>query len=110
MELENEADALVAELRQGPIAQARDIAAVDLHAAAVGTRQRADDLQKRGLTRAAGPHDGDHLALRHVERNAFQHLQRAEALVYVGNPDHSKRYLSFMAAMVFSTPAMSLRR
>ena len=102
VELEHEADALVAELRQGPIAQGRDIAAVDLHAPAVGTRQRADDLQKRGLASAAGPHDGDHLALRHVERNAFQHLQRAETLVYVGNSYHRRNILNSLTVSTAS--------
>ena len=81
VELEDEADPLVAEAREVAVAQGEGIAAVDLDAARVGTRQRADDLQQRGLARAAGPDDRDYLAVGDLERDAPQHLERTEALV-----------------------------
>ena len=67
VKLEDEADALVAETRQGLVAQRKDIRTVDFDPARVGTRQGTHNLQQRGLAGAAGPDDGHHLAAAHLE-------------------------------------------
>ena len=75
VELEDETDAFVAELRQGPVAERKGIGTVDLHTARIGTRKRADDLQQRRLACAAGSHNRNHFTRRHLERYAPEHLQ-----------------------------------
>ena len=109
VELEDEADALVAEFRQGLVAQRRDILAADLHAPAVGPRKGPHDLQKRGLSGAAGPHDGDHLACGDLQRDAFQHFERAETLVYVGNSYHRRNMLNSLTVSAASRTSWTRR-
>ena len=55
----------------------------------ISTRKRADDLQQRGLARAAGADDRDDFAFGDVERDALEHFEVAETLVYVGNFYHA---------------------
>ena len=96
VELENEADAVVAETRQRLVAQREGVFAADLHPARVGTRKRAHDLQERRLAGTAGPDDGDHLALPDPERDALEHLQLAEAFAYVCKSYHSETCRSYI--------------
>jgi len=49
----------------------------------------AEDLQQRGLPRAAGAHDAHHFALGHVQVHAFQDLKIAEAFADGGCLDHT---------------------
>src|SRR5262249_37196739 len=48
--------------------------------------QVVDAAKQRGLARAAGTDDGDLLAARHVEADARENLESAEALVQVDDP------------------------
>ena len=89
VELEDEADTFVAEAGQRLVAQREGVLSVDLDTARVGARKRADDLQQRGLARAAGADDRDDFAFGDVERDALEHFEVAETLVYVGNFYHA---------------------
>lgn len=83
MALKHEADALVAESRQSPVGQSRDVRAVVDDAAAVGLLQRAEHLQQRGLAGAAGAHDARDAPRLHAQAHAAQNLKAAETLAYV---------------------------
>ena len=89
VELEDEADTFVAEAGQRLVAQRKGVLSVDLDTARVGARKRADDLQQRSLARAAGADDRDDFAFGDVERDALEHFEVAETLVYVGNFYHA---------------------
>src|SRR5262249_45745419 len=65
-----------------PLAVA-DQMAVDLDPAAVDLLQVVDAAQERRLARPRRPDDADDLGAAHVERDAPQHLEPTEALVYV---------------------------
>ena len=62
MELEDEADARVAEADQGVVRQRAEVAPVDDHRAAVGPIEPAEQVQQGALADAAGAHHGHHLA------------------------------------------------
>ena len=52
--------------------------------------EQVDAAQERGLARAAGADDRDHLAFLDLEVDPFQHLGRAEALVDVVRAQHRR--------------------
>lgn len=75
MELEDEAQMLVAEVAELLLAEGGGVDAVDTYAASVRTVEGADDLQQRCLAGAAGADDAHHLATFDVEVDAFEHLE-----------------------------------
>ena len=108
VELEHETDASVAESGQRLIAQRKNILPVDFDPSAVGPRKRTHDLQQRGLAGAAGTDDRNDLAPGDVERNAFQHFEVAEALVYIGNFNH--RSVFYPVCISLRSPVSTDRR
>ncbi len=88
VELEHEAQMLVAEIGQFLGLQVGDVDAVNLNGTSVRPVKRADDLKQGGLARSRGTYNTDHLALVDMEVDAFQYLQRAEALGDIFNIYH----------------------
>lgn len=84
MELEYEADVLVAESRQFAVFQGEHISTAVQHLAAVGTRKRPENLQQRGLAGAARAHKGHNLAGSDTEVDAFKHFHMSETFMYAG--------------------------
>src|SRR5688500_19271526 len=76
MELEHEADLLVAEPRELFVAQAGEVHAADGDEAAGRTIERAEDVQQRALPGAARADDGHHLTLLHGDGDAIEHRQQ----------------------------------
>ena len=74
VELEDEADMLVAKLRQLLLAECVHIQAVEDNCPLVGLVQRAHNLEQGGLSRSAGPYDRDYLAFFYVQVDAAQDL------------------------------------
>ena len=73
--LEDEADRLVAEVRQLVVGEAGDVLPLQQVAAGGGAVEAAEQVHQRRLARARGPHDGDELALRDLERDAAERRQ-----------------------------------
>ena len=73
----------VAEVCQLVACEFVGVCAVYQHFARVGFEERAGNLQKGSLARAARAYDGDHLRIVDVEVDAFQHLEVAERFGYV---------------------------
>lgn len=82
MELEDEADATVAEVAQLSLRETAHVGAVDGYGAAVGAVEGSDDLEQGGLAGTAGTDDAHHLTFIYMQVDALEHLQRAEALGY----------------------------
>ena len=91
MELEHEADVLVAERTEGIAAQPGDLFTIDDQRAAIGFFQGAQYLQQGGLARAAGANDTHHLTLPHMEVDSLQHMQVAESFADTGGADHGDK-------------------
>src|SRR5688572_10702633 len=76
VELEHEADLLVAEPREIFVAQAGEVHPADGDAAAGGSIERAKDVQQRALPGAARADDRHHLTLLHGDGDAIEHRQQ----------------------------------
>ena len=70
--LEDEADIALAELRAVPLPEGSDLLPQQGVAPGSGIVQQAQNIEQRGLAASRRPHDGDELALVHVERHAVQ--------------------------------------
>ncbi len=68
--LKDKADALIAELREGTILQTTHIDTIYGHLATIARHESPHDLQQRTLSCATRTRDRNHLALRHLERDA----------------------------------------
>ena len=75
MELKHEPDAPVTEIRHLLAAQAFHGNPVEPDASAVRLVQRPHNLQQRGLSGTARPHDAHHLALTDIEVDSFEHFK-----------------------------------
>ena len=67
MELEDEADIGVAELRELPVLESEHVGAVIYHLSAVGTVEGAGNLQQGGLSGPARPHYGHYLRFSYLQ-------------------------------------------
>ena len=87
MELEDEADLFVAELRELRLAEHPGVLSIDIDAARrvervaldvllAGPVQAAEEVEQRALARAAGAHDGDVLVAADRERDAAEDVVR----------------------------------
>jgi hypothetical protein len=76
VELEDEADAFVSKARPLLRRKLPERLAEDLHAPRVGIVDPAEQMQKRGLPDARGPHDRGEDPLRHLEREIRKHRDR----------------------------------
>ena len=83
VKLEDEAYVGVAEGRQTSVAQTHHLLLFVNHGTRIGAVERAGNLQQRGFSGAARPHNGQQLAPVHREAYILEHLQRAVALVYM---------------------------
>ena len=63
MELEDETDVAVAEVRQFAVFQPRDVGASQGHSARIRFVERAEDMQERGLASSTFAHDSHNLTL-----------------------------------------------
>ena len=88
VELEDEADVLVAEVGKLLLVQLSYINAVDGDVSAVGRVESADNLQESGLAGATRSDDAHHLTFVNMQVDALEHLQRAEALGDILNVYH----------------------
>src|SRR5207245_2768351 len=90
--LEDEADLSISDPGQLVVGQRRDVVAVEDVAAGGWLIEAADQVHQGALAGARGPHDGDELALRNVERNSFEggdlHLPGEVDLCYALEGDH----------------------
>ncbi len=80
-ELEDEADALVADARELPVVEGREVLSRQAVAAARGLVQEADDVHERALARSRRPHERHVLALLHGEVDALEDRRRDTARV-----------------------------
>ena len=83
MKLKDKADMAVAKGSKVFLAEAEDVLPVDKYLPARRAVKRAEDLQERGLARAALADDSQYLTLLNAEVNAFQHFQSAERFMQV---------------------------
>ena len=90
VELEDEADVLVAESGQLLATEAARLRAVYNEAPAIRRVQRADNLEQGGLARAAGAYDRHDLARVDGQVDSLQHLQGTETLCYAFGLYHIK--------------------
>ena len=97
MKLEHESNMLVAEVRQLFLTEACHIDVVNLYRPCIWAIQRADNLQEGGLTSTAGTNDTHNLTFADMQVDAFQHLQRAEALGNILNIYHNFLAFSFLS-------------
>ncbi len=65
-----------------------DVAAVQLHAAAIGSVLTEDAVEQRRLPAAIGPDDPEDLPALDLERHVVDRPDAAERLGDVANPDH----------------------
>ena len=72
--LENESDMARAPLGELAAGHVRDLVAGDGNAAFRGHVQAAEEIEQRSLAGAAGAHEGDELALVHVEIQTLQNM------------------------------------
>ena len=70
-----------------------DELAVDGQATGVDLLEVVDAAQERRLARSRGPEQAHHLTLAHLQRDALQDLEAAEALVYALGVDHHLAHL-----------------
>ena len=71
MELEDETNMTVTEVREFLAGQLSGVNAINTYGADIGFVQCADDLQQGGLTSAAGTYNADHFATVDVQVNTF---------------------------------------
>ena len=76
VELEDEADAVVAQAAPGTPAQREDVAPLIRDRAFVRQIQGSEDVQQGALAAAAGAHDGDELARLDGQGGAVEHAHR----------------------------------
>ena len=88
VELENEADMRVAEIRQLLFTHPTDFLAVYTDFTAIGLIQSTDNLQQCSFACTAGTYDAHHLSFIDMEGNAFEHVQISETLSYIFNINH----------------------
>src|SRR5919109_680704 len=74
VELKDEADEAIAESRQGRIAAAKDILAVEQHPSRGGAVEGAEDMEQRALPGPGRPDQGNRLPSRHGQVDPLQHL------------------------------------
>jgi len=70
--LEDKAHLVEPHLGERILRQGDDVFAVHAHVPPARLFQSADDVEQRGLARAARPHQTDHLAARHVGKQTYQ--------------------------------------
>ena len=102
VELEDEAQLAVAELRQSPAVQGRYIHTVDHERPRIRGRQCTQNLEKGRLTRTGRTHYGYDLSFRDIHVDTFQHLQRTERLFYSFSLYHIlwyREHFSFKTAL-----------
>ena len=75
--LEDDADLVTAQERQLVVGDFRDVDAVQKHRAARRVIHAADDIHERRLARAGRPHDGEPIALFHLEVDVVERLDLA---------------------------------
>ena len=92
IELEDEADVPRPPAGQLPFRHLGDQLVADHDFALAGRVEPGDQVQQRGLARAAGPHQAEKLALRHVQGDAVEHVEplaaAAEELVNAVNANN----------------------
>src|SRR5262249_33142154 len=74
-ELEDEAQAMAAKLRERPVVQLRQIQSVHPHRSAGGQVQRSQKIEQRALARARGAHHRKKLPPRNIQRS---HVEGAD--------------------------------
>ena len=89
MELEHEANLLIAEGSQLGVVEFADFGAVDDELAAVGLVQGADDVEQGGLACARISDDANDFLLVDVEVDAFEHLKAAIGFMYACRLNHT---------------------
>ena len=88
MELENEANMRVAEIRQLLFTHPTDFLTIYTDFTAIGLIQSTDNLQQCSFACTAGTHDAHNLSFVDMEGNAFEHVQISETLFYIFNINH----------------------
>lgn len=83
MGLEYESDAAPAEGGELVAVKGEDVLPINEKLSAVGSGERSENLEKRGLSGAGCAYDGDDFALTNAYINAFQHLEGAERLMNI---------------------------
>ena len=97
--LEHEADGVVAVGVPVPVGVAAGGDAVDDELAAVVAVEAADDVEQRGLARAAGAEDGDKFAVAQVEADPVERcLCQIAGGVFLFDIDKLKHWPAFPAA------------
>ena len=97
--LEHEADGVVAVGVPVPVGVAAGGDAVDDELAAVVAVEAADDVEQRGLARAAGAEDGDKFAVAQVEADPVERcLRQIAGGVFLFDIDKLKHWPAFPAA------------
>ena len=89
VELEDEADAAVAEGREFFLLHAAYFGTVDAYHTRVGRIERTHDLQQGGLSGTAGTYDAYYFAFLYLQVDAPKYLEGAETLGYVFELNHS---------------------
>lgn len=89
VELEDEADAAVAEGREFFLLHAAYFGAVDAYHTRVGRIECTHDLQQGGLSGTAGAYDAYYFAFLYLQVDAPEYLEGAETLGYVFELNHS---------------------
>ena len=93
--LKNEADGAPAQHRQPVFLQARDLFAGQADAAGGGRVEPRQQAQQRAFSAARRSHDGDELALRHIEIDALQDLDTpgsgSDGFGEAANLNHDRR-------------------
>ena len=79
VELEDEADVAVAEVREAAVVEGEDVDAGNLQAAGGGPVEGAEDVEEGALADAGGPGDAQGLAGEDLQVDALEHLQPAGA-------------------------------
>ena len=93
MELEHEPQVLVTEVGQLFLREVGYIDVVDENGSSVRAIEGTDNLQKGGFTSTGRTYDAHHFALIDMEVDAFQHLQRSEALRNILNINHNSLFV-----------------
>ncbi len=75
-----------------------DVALAEADRTAVQFHKAGDGAKERALAAARGPKEADELAVGDVEIDAFQHVQRAEALAEIFDTDRCQRIPPLSAA------------
>ena len=91
VELEDEADGLVAEGRQFLFVEAEDVLPADAEGAGVRPVQRPEDVQERGFARAGFADDGHHLRPGHGQVHPLENVEGVVGFADVGGLEHVGR-------------------